>query len=64
MAMALSSYMVVRVSADGKSYEYWTVDPTQGGPRLHPSSVPQATRTTSASTLGTAVQNNMPTLST
>lgn len=63
MAMALSSYMVVRVSSDGKNYEYWTVDPTQGGPRL-PQSVPQATRTTSASTLGTAVQNNMPTLST
>ena len=63
MAMTLGQYMIVRVTPDEKSYSYWTVDPSQGGPAL-PNEPPQATRTTSSSTLGTAVQNNMPTLST
>lgn len=63
MAMGLGSYMIVRVAPDEKSYSYWTVDPTQS-PNNLPQEPPNATRTTSASTLGTAVQNNMPTLST
>jgi hypothetical protein len=63
MAMTLGQYMIVRVTPDEKSYTYWTVDPAYGGPAL-PNEPPQATRTTSSSTLGTAVQNNMPTLST
>ncbi len=62
MAMSFGQYMIVRISADERNYSYWTVDPSQGGPAL-PNEPPQTTRTTSASTLGTAVQNNMPTLS-
>ncbi len=62
MAMELGQYMIVRISPDEKSYVYWTVDPKSGV--RFPNEPLNASRTTSAATLGTAVQTNMPTLST
>lgn len=62
MAMQLNQYMIVRVTPDGKNYAYWTADIAENGDL--PNEPLNSTRTTSSSTLGTAVQNNMPTLST
>jgi len=57
--MNLDQYIIVRVAADQKNYTYWVVN-SQPVPLEQPNSV----RTTSASTLGTDIQNEMPTLAT
>jgi hypothetical protein len=59
--------MIVRVTPDMKSYTSWVVD-TNGQQIFGADGLPvealNATRTTSKSTLGTNVQNEMPTLGT
>lgn len=62
MAMQPNQWMIVRLSPDMRNYVYWTADVANSDEGL-PDIPPTATSTTSASTLGTAVQNNMPTLS-
>ena len=65
--MTLDQYMIVRITPDMKNYVSWVVD-TNGqqmfGADGLPIEAPNATRTTSKSTLGTNVQNEMPTLGT
>jgi len=62
-------YLIVRVTADQKNYTYWVVD-TNGQPVRMGNGMPEETlnaignRTTSKSTLGTNIQNEMPTLAT
>lgn len=58
--MNLGQYLIVRVTPDGKQYEYWVVDQAPPVDKLSG----LGNRTTSASTLATAIQNEMPTLST
>lgn len=58
--MKLGQYLLVRVTPDGKQYEYWVVDQPPPIDQLNS----LGNRTTSASTLATAIQNEMPTLST
>jgi hypothetical protein len=67
--MNADQYLVVRCTPDFKSYTYWVVDTngqqlfgSDGLPIEAPSSV--SNRTTSKSTLGTAIQNELPTLGT
>lgn len=65
--MQLGQYMIVRVSPDMKNYVSWVVDASRA--QLYsadglPIEAPNATRTTSKSTLGTNIQNEMPTLGT
>lgn len=67
--MKTNQFIVVRVSADQKNYTYWVCDPTtdvQLWANGIPSEPPNAlgNRTTSSSTLGTSIANEMPTLST
>jgi hypothetical protein len=60
LSMFLDEYIIVRVTADQKRYSWWIM---QGPPpQSDPSS--QGNETTSASTLGTAIQTAMPTLGT
>jgi len=63
--MGMNQWIVVRVTPDGKNYTAWVVDPTQWGMDL-PDEPIQAigNRTTSAATMGTNIQNALPTLGT
>ena len=65
VSMKLHQYIIVRVTDDMKNYVAWVVDPTLSGGPLPPEP-PQgnANRTTSASTMGTNIQNALPTLGT
>lgn len=68
-AMALNQYIVVRVTPDQKSYTAFVVDSAEElqfdatGLPLEPIQA-NANRTTSASTMGTNIQNALPTLGT
>ena len=63
--MGLHEYIIIRVTPDQKNYTAWVADPT-----LQPGIAPflneplNSTRTTSASTMGTNIQNALPTLGT
>lgn len=69
--MNLDQYLIVKVTADMKNYTYWVVDTNGqpavfgngGGAPLEPLNALN-NRTTSKSTLGTNIQNEMPTLGT
>lgn len=67
--MNLDQYLIVRVTEDMKNYVYWVVD-TNGQPTFGANGLPieamnsLGNRTTSKSTLGTNIQNEMPTLGT
>jgi hypothetical protein len=67
--MNASQYLIVRLTPDFKSYTYWVVEPNDHG-QLTDNGVPTepltsiGNRTTSKSTLGTAIQNELPTLGT
>ena len=65
VSMKLHQYIIVRVSDDMKSYTAWVMDPTLSGGGM-PEEPLQAigNRTTSASTMGTNIQNALPTLGT
>ena len=70
-SMGIGQYLIVKVTPDGKSYTAWIVDPSSGsGHGDSANGVPVepiealANRTTSASTMGTNIQNALPTLST
>lgn len=59
--MNADQYIIATVTADGKNYVYWVVD-GQSNPVEPPNA--KGNRTTSSSTLGTAIAAEMPTLST
>jgi hypothetical protein len=67
--MNADQYLIVRCTPDFKSYTYWVVD-TNGQPQFSDNGIPSeplnalGNRTTSKSTLGTAIQNELPTLGT
>lgn len=64
--MLPNQYIIVRLSDDMRNYVAWIADPAQvnvlskGGLPIEPLN---ATRTTSAATMGTNIQNALPTLS-
>ena len=68
--MGLGQYIIVKVSADQKNYTAWVVEPSAGGHLQFANGLPVeplealSNRTTSASTMGTHIQNALPTLST
>ena len=68
-SMGLNQYIVVRVTADQRNYTAFVVDTSAelqfdaDGLPLEPIQA-NANRTTSASTMGTNIQNALPTLST
>ena len=68
-SMGLNQYIVVRVTADQRNYAVFVVDPSQElqfdatGMPLEPIGA-NVNRTTSASTVGTNIQNALPTLGT
>lgn len=67
--MTADQFIIIRLSADQKNYTYWVQD-TNGQPIRMGNGLPEeplnalGNRTTSKSTLGTNIQNEMPTLST
>lgn len=69
--MGIGQYIIIRVTPDGKQYSAWVVEPSSvnghipmaNGLPVEPLEA-LANRTTSASTLGTNIQNALPTLST
>lgn len=69
--MKLNQWLIVKVTPDMKNYTYWVVDPlsaglssgNQGSAPIEPLNA-LGNRTTSASTMGTNVQNELPTLGT
>lgn len=67
--MNLDQFIIIKISADMKNYTYWVQD-TNGQPIRMSNGVPEeplnaiGNRTTSKSTLGTNIQNEMPTLGT
>ena len=68
--MGLGQYIIVRVTPDQKNYVAWVVEPSAGGHVQFSNGLPVppiealANATTSASTMGTNIQNALPTLST
>ena len=68
-ALLPNQYLIVRVTPDMKSYTAWAVDTNQelmfgaDGLPMEPVGA-VSNRTTSASTMGTNIQNALPTLST
>lgn len=68
--MLANQYIIVKLTADQKSYTYWVVDPNDAGIQRWANGVPAeppnalGNRTTSSSTLGTNIGAEMPTLST
>ncbi len=68
--MNASQYIIVKLTPDMKNYTAWVVDPVAGGHLQFANGVPVEpveavnNRTTSASTMGTNIQNALPTLST
>lgn len=67
--MKANQFIIARLTADQKNYVYWVCDPAtdiQSWANGIPSEPPNAlgNRTTSSSTLGTAIATEMPTLST
>jgi len=66
--MNSNQYIIVKVTPDQKAYTYWVVEPNHHGISRWANGVPveplEATgnRTTSSSTLGTAIGTEMPTL--
>ncbi len=69
--MNAAQYIIIKLTPDMKNYTYWVVDSlsaaisggAQGGLPIEPPNA-LGNRTTSKSTLGTNIQNELPTLST
>lgn len=62
--MNSDSYMIVRLTPDQKQYTYWVIDGQAGGGLPREPLQALGNRTTVKATLGTAIQNELPTLST
>ena len=60
--MNSDQYIIVRVTSDGKNYTWWEVERMENAPNEPLQAL--GNRTTSSSTLGTAVAAALPTLST